>query len=243
MKRELAKIMAEVGEEKYLNFQSDLGYNETNLSLDGVQQQCAAPSTVAMPYSFTITNSAGSLANAILFGANIYMGTSNYGSDAGITITPANSITYYQFLQNSKDHPFEFKTGRLTCSVTTQLDQSMTATYTDVNGSVYTKPLSLSVSRNSFQTQSDMVDFEFASKVDGNMYLRIPIIGTSGGTTTAVITFFPNKIFDAGQTFVGASATRIFNDPIISGQVTIQRQVSNPSAQWPTVVTAGMGKG
>ena len=245
MNTELAKILAQV--EDYSNFSEDysLGY-ETQLHADGAYgAMCAAPQTVAKPYIFTITNSSGSLANAILFGSNIYLGTANYGSDAGITITPANSITYYQVLQNIKDKPFEFVAGRISCSVSTQLDQSMTVTYSDINGRQYTDPIPMSSFKNSFQNDTSMVDFNYTTKVDGNVYIKFPIVGTAQGTTTVVLTLYPSKIADNTATFVGGNATKTFDTPVLSGQVTIQRQVAAPMNQWPQVAqnTLPVGKG
>jgi hypothetical protein len=241
MNRELAKIMASV-EESYLNFQPDLGY-ETQLNAEGAGMgYCAAPQSVAKPYIFTISNSAGSLANAILFGSNIYLGSANYGSDAGITITPANGVTYYQVLQNIKEHPVEFLSCRISCSVSTQLDQSMTAYYTDINGRGYYDPIPLSSFRNSFQQATDLVDFEYALKADGNSYIKLPIVGTSQGTTTVVLTLYPNKMFDGGASFVNAPVTKVYDTPVLSGTVSISKQVAAASKTWPTVVIPS-GKG
>ncbi len=240
--KNLAKLMAEVDEQFY-NFEDpSLGY-ETQLHAEGAfGNMCAAPQTVSKPYIFTITNSAGATANAILFGSNIYLGTANYGSAAGITITPANGITYYQVLQNIKDKPFEFIAGRLSCSVSTQLDQSMTVTYTDINGRQYTDPIPLSSFQNSFQNLTTMVDFNYPVKIDGNTYITIPIVGTAQGTTTVVLTLYPSKIADATATFVNAGLTKTYDTPVLSGTVTIQRQVAAPDKQWPVVI-AGQGKG
>jgi hypothetical protein len=234
-KQHLAQLMNDVNE-KYFNFEPDLGY-DTQLHAEGAfGAMCAAPQTVSKPYIFTITNSAAVAANAVLFGSNIYLGTANFGSAAGITITPANGITYYQVLQNIKDMPFEFQAGRLSCSVATQLDQSMTVTYTDINGRQYTDPVPLSSFQNSFQNLTTMVDFNYPIKINGNTFITLPIVPTPAGTTTVVLTLYPSKIADTTATFVGGNTMKQYDIPVLSGMVNIQKQVAAPTSQWPVVV-------
>lgn len=140
------------------------------------------------PYSVIVTNSTAGTLTAVLFGKNTFLLTPNFGSAAGITVTPSQTnVSYLFLLQQSADQPFETSLIRIQSAVSTQVTQNWTVTVTDANGQQFTEPIIMSNYFSAYQQQSGIMDVPYSLRIDGNTQVSFPVFAT----TTVTITFFP----------------------------------------------------
>ena len=140
------------------------------------------------PYQVTITNLTGATADAVLFGYNKFLLTANFGSAAGVTVTPSQSnVTYLELLQQSSGQPFETSLIRIQSSNTSQVTQVLTVTSKDANGQQCSIPIITQSYFSANQFQATILDVPFNLTIDSNTYITIPVLAT----TTVVFTFFP----------------------------------------------------
>lgn len=192
------------GANGYSNFESntemDLAFNggDDYMSADGGERM-AAPAKQASPYQLQIANSTSGSLTAILFGANQYLLSTNYGSGTGITITPTTTnVTYLMVLMQTIQQPFETSLIRISSSNTTQVQNQITITTTDANGQSATIPLIATNYFSANQYQATIIDVPYSIKIDGNTSLSFSV----AATTTVTMTFFPaNKV----------NVTKLFN--------------------------------
>lgn len=172
--------------------------------------------TPPTPYQFNVTNSTGGTLNAILFGRNKYLQSTNYGSPTGITITPsATNISYLMLLMQSAEQPFEATFMRVTSSSNVQATQAITVTNFDANGQSCDIPLFGNAFFSPNQYQSGIVDIPLTGiKFDGNTYLTYPIItGLTGGVT---ITIFPKTKINTSRPLSGQPMLRTYGKPVVA---------------------------
>lgn len=183
------------GQEDMYSFDdnTEMQFNYDDMYSADAIEAAAAPAVAPVrkspsPYQISITNTTGSPLNAIIFGANIYLLSTNFGSAVGITITPSQStVTYLQLLQQSNLQPFETSLIRIQSTNTAQITQIINITSTDANGQQCTIPLITQSYFSANQYQAGILDIPYNLKVDGNTFLTYQVLGS----TTVVITFFP----------------------------------------------------
>lgn len=170
--------------------------------------------TSPTPYQFNITNTTGGTLNAIIFGRNKYLQSTNFGSPTGITITPsATNITYLMLLMQSAEQPFEASYMRITSSSNVQALQAITITNFDANGQSCDIPIFGNAFFSPYQQQSGVIDVPLRGiKFDGNTYITYPVItGLTGGVT---ITIFPTLKVNTSRPLSGQPMVREYGKAI-----------------------------
>jgi hypothetical protein len=205
----------------------DLSYaGDTEFGATGATQ-CVAPARTAMPYAITYTNSAGMAGSTfVVFGANRYADVTDFGCTAGTTITVGGGITYRELLAQSQTNPIKINRWRFIASAT-DLQQTLTATYRDANGSQYTQPLPLSIYSDMYAQSSTILDIDFPAKVDGTFYLTGTIAAAS---TSVVVIAFPETIIRPSNAVNNANQVTQYNAPILSAALGVapSKQVGYP---------------
>lgn len=164
---------------------SDLDFSGAN-GLEATQDMPRAVSP--SPYQVSVVNTTGGILTLVLFGKNQFLLTANFGSAAGLTVTPSQvNVTYLELLQQSADQPFETSLIRISSTNTAQITQILTITSKDANGQVCTVPLITNSYFSANQFQAGILDVPYAMTIDGNTNIQSPILGN----TTVIYTFFP----------------------------------------------------
>jgi len=214
------------GTEKMSGFDS---YDEGNMSyfdnddlsfFDGDTQSNAAGSNVALsdPYviSYANTNTAANV-TAIIFGYNDYFGVANYGNPASVVITNLQTGTtagYGRMIAQSNNKFFKIGKWRFQCSIPSQLQQTLTINHVDANGKQYSTPLNLSIMRDAYQQQSDILDVSKVVTVDGNTFVTFPLL--AGATLT--ISMFPVAVLSGKAKLNGGHYENNARAPRLSGK-------------------------
>jgi hypothetical protein len=210
------------GFDSYDSYEGDMSYfdNDDMSYFDGDDMSFAsgmpgADSHVSDPYVLQYQNtvtSAGSL-TAIIFGFNDYFGASNYGNPS-FTITSLQGGTYGRMIAQTNNKPFKIGKMRFQSTNTTNLAQTVTINHVDANGKVFQTPLNLSILRDAYQYQSDIIDVTRPITVDGNTYLSMPIQNNSA----VVISFFPTSLISPKARLNGGSLDNRARAPRLSGK-------------------------
>jgi hypothetical protein len=184
-------------------------YEDDYYGATGTGQAGVSPA----PYQVTITNTNGTTANAVLFGYNKYLLTSNFGSDTGVTVTPSQSnVTYLELLQQSAGQPFETSLIRIQSSNTSQITQVLTITSKDANGQQCLIPLITQSYFSANQFQSTILDVPYSLTIDANTYITIPVLAT----TTVVFTFFPAEKINPARNLGGKPQAKPYGAPSVA---------------------------
>jgi hypothetical protein len=182
------------------------------------------------PYQLVITNTTAGALNAVLFGKNIYLLSTNFGSAVGLTVTPSQSnVTYLQLLQQSGDQPFETSLIRIQTTTNTQLTQIVNITSTDANGQQCTIPLITQSYFSANQFQSTILDIPYSLKIDGNTYLTYSVL--AGEVVT--MTFFPAEKANVSRMLGGASTLQKYGVPQVP--VAAQPMYVTPASMRPRI--------
>jgi hypothetical protein len=169
---------------------------------------------VSDPYVLSYQNTATSTATAIIFGFNDYFGSTNYGNATQLVITSLQGGTYGRMIAQTNNKPFKVGKMRFQSTTTTNIAQTLTINHVDANGKVFQTPVNLSIMRDAYQQQSDIVDVTRPISVDGNTYLTIPVAGSS----TLVISFFPVSIISPKAKLNGGAFDNFQRAPRLSGK-------------------------
>ena len=169
---------------------------------------------VSDPYVIQYTNTTAGNLTAVIFGYNDYFGAANYGNPAGITITNLQGGTYGRLIAQSNNKFFKIGKWRFQSSTASQLQQTMTLYHVDANGKQYSTPLNLSIMRDAYQQQADIIDVTKLVTVDGNTYANITLIANA----TLVISMFPVAVFSGKARLNGGVALNQARAPRLSGK-------------------------
>lgn len=208
---------------------SEIYFNADDLySADAAESAAAPVRRSPSPYQIAITNSTAGTLNAIVFGKNIYLLSTNFGSATGITVTPSQSnVSYLQLLNQSGDQPFETSLIRIQSTNTAQITQIINITSTDSNGQQCTIPLITQSYFSANQFQAGILDIPYNLKIDGNTYLTYPVFAS----TTVVMTFFPANKANTARMLGGASTLQKYGVPqvpVAAMPVYVQPRVMQP---------------
>ena len=187
-----------------------------NLGVDGTQGMgavAASPLKTPSPYQLNIANTTAGNLTCILFGQNIYLLVSNFGSSTGITVTPTQTnVNYIQLLNQSAQQPFEVGLTRVQSSNATQVTQQIGITSTDANGQSCNYPLIAQNYFSAYQFQSGIIDIQFPYRIDGGTYLTFTVL--AGASLS--ITFFPAEKVNQTNHFSGAPALQSYAAPQVA---------------------------
>ena len=190
----------------------DFSYFEDDAMSYASGQQAQA---VSDPYVIQYENTTGGTLTAVMFGYNDFFGdTPQFGNPVGITVTNLQGGTYSRLLAQSNNKFFKIGKWRFQSANTSQLSQTLTLTHYDANGKQYSTPLNLSIMRDAYQFQNDILDVTKPVTVDGNTQITFPLLGT----TIFVISIFPTQVISGKAVLNGGSSLNSARAPRLSGK-------------------------
>jgi hypothetical protein len=172
---------------------------------------------VSDPYVISYENTAGTTLTAILFGYNDYYNATNYGNNTAIIITNVQTGTtagYGRMIAQSNNKFFKIGKWRFQCGNLAQLQVTLNIYHVDANGKQYITPLNLSIMRDAYQQQSDIIDVTKQVTIDGNTFLTFPLLG--GATLT--ISMFPIEVISGKAKLNGGTSLNSAIAPRLSGK-------------------------
>lgn len=210
------------GFDSYDSYEGDMSYFDDSSSFDGDDFSYAnggsATANVSDPYVIQYTNTTTANVTAYLFGYNDYFGTGTatggYGNPVAVVITNLQGGTYGRLLAQSNNKFFKIGKWRFQSSTASQLQQTLSINHVDANGKVQTVPLNLSIMRDAYQQQSDIIDVTRPVSVDGNTYITFTLIGSA----TLVISMFPVSVLSGLSVLNGGQDLNTARAPRLSGK-------------------------
>ena len=205
------------GFDSYDSAEGDMSYFDDS-SFDGDEMSfasgAAAPVSVSDPYVIQYQNTTASDVTAIIFGYNDYFGATNYGNPTAVVITNLQGGTYGRLIAQSNNKAFKIGKWRFQSSTASQLQQTLQLVHTDANGKQYSTPLNLSIMRDAYQQQSDILDVTKPLTIDGNTSITF----TLKGSATLVISMFPIAVLSAKAKLNGGTLDNVARAPRLSGK-------------------------
>ena len=207
------------GVDSYDSAEGDMSYFDDSSDFDGdtfsyAEGESNSPVAVSDPYVIQYNNSTTNDVTAYLFGYNDYFGATNYGNPAAVTITNLQGGTYGRLIAQSQNKPFKIGKWRFQSATASQLQQTLSINHVDANGKQYSVPLNLSIMRDAYQQQSDIIDVTKPVTVDGDTYISF----TLKASTTFVISMFPVAILSGKAKLNGGAYDNTARAPRLSGK-------------------------
>ena len=207
------------GIDSYDSAEGDMDYfdGESMDYFDGDQMSYATGAAqigVSDPYVIQYANTTSSDVTAYIFGYNDYFGTANYGNPVAVVITNLQGGTYTRLMAQSNNKNFKIGKWRLQSSTASQLQQTFSINHVDANGKQTVFPLNLSIARDAYQQQSDILDVTKVVTVDGNTYISFVLKGSA----TLVIAMFPVSVISGKAQLNGGVALNSARAPRLSGK-------------------------
>lgn len=184
---------------------------------DGFSYADAAPAkslAVSDPYVIQYTNTTTDDVTAILFGYNDYAFATNFGNPVAVVITNLQGGTYRRLLSQTLGKNFKIGKWRFQSSTSSQLQQTLTIFHVDGNGKQYSIPLNLSIARDAYQQQNDILDVSKPVTVDGNTYISF----TLKASATFVMSMFPVSVLSGKAELNGGNVLNQAVAPRLSGK-------------------------
>lgn len=212
------------GMDSYDSYEGDMSYfdNDDMSYFDNDEMSYASGNGAAVglsdPYVISFQNTSAGTLTATLFGYNDYFNQPNFGNNAAIIITnlqTGTTLGYGRMIAQSNSKNFKIGKFRFQCTNATQLAQTVSINHVDANGKTYSVPLNLSIMRDAYQQQSDLLDVTKVITVDANTYLTFPL---SGAGTTLVISMFPVSILSGKAKLNGGNILNTARAPRLSGK-------------------------
>lgn len=201
------------------NFEGDYGFDGDEMSYadDMSYASGSRPVAVSDPYVVQYANGAPGNVPAVLFGYNDYtdlIATPNYGNAATTTITNLQGGTYQRLIAQSNNKFFKIGKWRFQSTSPAQLQVTLNINHVDANGKTYTTPLNLSIMRDAYQQQSDIIDVTKPVTIDGNTYITFTLIGSA----TLTISMFPVAVLSGKAKLNGGAYDNTARAPRLSGK-------------------------
>lgn len=219
----IAGTEAMSGFDSYDSYEGDMSFFDDgdDSSFDDFSMSSASGNqgaiSVSDPYVIQYDNTAVTDVTAILFGYNDYSLVTNYGNAASVTITNLQGGTYGRLIAQSNNKFFKIGKWRFQATgsnAASQLAQTLTINQVDANGKQYSTPLNLSIMRDAYQQQSDIIDVTKPVTVDGNTYITF----TLKASTVFVISMFPVSILSGKAELNGGRFMNAARAPRLSGK-------------------------
>ena len=173
-----------------------------------------AKSIVSDPYVLQYENTGVLDVTAILFGYNDYFGAVNYGNPGAVTITNLQGGTYGRLIAQSNNKFFKIGKWRFQSTDPAQLSQTLQLTHVDANGKSFNTPLNLSIMRDAYQQQNDIIDVSRPCTIDGNTFITF----TLKAAATLVISMFPIEVLSGKAKLNGGNTLNMARAPRLSGK-------------------------
>lgn len=200
------------------NFEGDYGFDGDDMSY--ASGSASSPVAVSDPYVVQYANGVAGNVPAVLFGYNDYGDltlTPNYGNAATTTITNLQTGTtagYNRLLTQSNNKFFKIGKWRFQSTTPAQLQITLNINHVDGNGKQYTTPLNLSIMRDAYQQQSDIIDVTKPVTIDGNTFITFTLIGSA----TLTISMFPVAVLSGKAKLNGGAYDNTARAPRLSGK-------------------------
>ena len=193
-------------------FDDDMSYFDDDAMSYATGQQAQA---VSDPYVIQYENTTAGTLQAVMFGYNDVFGdTPQFGNPIGITVTNLQGGSYARLLAQSNNKFFKIGKWRFQSANTSQLSQTLTLTHYDANGKQYSTPLNLSIMRDAYQFQNDILDVTKPVTIDGNSQITFPLLAT----TVFVISIFPTSVISGKAVLNGGTSLNSARAPRLSGK-------------------------
>jgi len=155
------------------------------------------------PYVINVSNTTAGNLTCVLFGTNLYLQSTNYGSSTGVAVASASTnITYFQMLMQVITQPYDVSKLRLIGSSSTQATQTINLDSVDSSGQKIDSPIFGAIYQSSFQNNPLITDIDYPFTVDANTSLSFTILAGA----TAVVVFFPLTKTNPVKTLGGSAA-------------------------------------
>lgn len=218
------------GFDSYDSMEGDYGYfddddmNDPSSFMDGDMDEMSFASGSPMrathvsdPYVIQYQNTTAGTLIATLFGYNDFFGQTNFGNPVGIVITNLQGGTYGRLIAQSNNKFFKIGKWRFQASGIlsgAQLSQTLSINHVDANGKQYSVPLNLSIMRDAYQQQSDIIDVTKPVTIDGNSFITFPVLGLM----VFVISMFPVEVLSGKAKLNGGAQLNRARAPRLSGK-------------------------
>ena len=176
----------------------------------------AATQNISDPYVIQYENTTPGTLTAVLFGYNNNFNdpTGQFGNPVGITVTNLQGSSYTTLIGQTSNKPLTIGKWRFQSASAGQLSQTLTISHFDANGKQYSTPLNLSIMRDAYQFQSDILDITKTVVVDANTQISFPVLAL----TTLVISMFPTAVLSSKAVLSGGSSLNRAVAPRLSGK-------------------------
>lgn len=169
---------------------------------------------VSDPYVIQYDNPTGATVTGVLFGYNDNFNVVNYGNAPTTIVTNLQGGSYSRLLSQSNNKFFKVGKWRFQSASSSQLSQTLTLTHYDANGKQYSTPLNLSIMRDAYQFQNDILDVTKPVTVDGNTQITFPLLAN----TVFVISIFPVSVISGKAVLNGGTSLNTAKAPRLSGK-------------------------
>ena len=203
------------------DFDGDYAFDGDTLSFaDGGDMSYAGGSraqAVSDPYVIQYFNPLLVPVTAILFGYNDNFNQPNFGNALTTVITNLQTGTilgYGRMIAQSNNKFFKLGKWRFQCTTAAQLQITLNINHVDANGKTYTSPLNLSIMRDAYQQQPDIIDVTKPVTIDGNTFITFSLLAG----TTFTISMFPVSVISGKAKLNGGTSLNSARAPRLSGK-------------------------
>lgn len=195
------------------SFDDDMDYFDGDDAMSFATGNASAEN-VSDPYVIQYSNSTLGTLTAVLFGYNNNFQSPTFGNPVGVTVTNLQGSSYLAFLGQTSNKPLKIGKWRFQSASSSQLSQTLTISHFDANGKQYSTPLNLSIMRDAYQFQSDILDITKVIVVDANTQITFPLLAS----TTLVISMFPVAVLSSKAVLNGGTSLNTAIAPRLSGK-------------------------
>jgi len=184
---------------------------------DAMSFATGAPAqNISDPYVIQYSNTTPGTLVAVLFGYNNNFNdpTGQFGNPVGITVTNLQGSSYTALIGQTATKAFQIGKWRFQSVSAAQLSQTLTISHFDANGKQYSTPLNLSIMRDAYQFQNDILDINKTITVDSNTQITFPLLPL----TDLVISMFPTSVLSAKAVLNGGTSLNKATAPRLSGK-------------------------
>jgi hypothetical protein len=176
----------------------------------------ASAPQLSQPYVFSFKETSGADVSAVIFGFNDNFNQANFGNAATTVITNLQTGTiagYGRMVAQSNNKQFKIGKFRFQSADAAQLQQTVQIVHTDANGNTMSQPMNLSIEKDAYQQQSDLLDVVRVVTIDGNTSLTF----TLKANATLTISMFPVVINNPKVALNGGRSINSAKAPRLSG--------------------------